>query len=60
MSDLHRKDRRSTIIDRIDDTEVTLTNAVLILTRELLTSGWTRVRGQPANLVNDPCSVLAR
>jgi len=39
MSDLHRKDRRSTIIDRIDDTEVTLTNAVLILTRELLTSG---------------------
>jgi hypothetical protein len=60
MSDLHHKDGRLSIVDRIHDTEVALTNAVLIVAGELLTAGWVRVCGQLTDSANDPCPVLAR
>jgi hypothetical protein len=60
MSDLHHKDGRLSIVDRIRDTEVALTNAVLIVAGELLTAGRARVCGQLTDSVNDPCPVLAR
>ena len=60
MSDFHYEDGRLSIVDRIHDTEVALTNAVLIVAGEFLTAGRARVCGQLTDSANHPCAVLAR
>jgi len=60
MADLDDGDRQFSVIDRIEDPEVTLAEAELFLAGQLLAAGWTGFRSQSLNPARNTSPILAR